>query len=99
MTTTTSEPRDLLAELQASLDKARADLAAAKRKETFERRQRATGLTEGQRVRTNCPRSERFHDREGVVIGRANLGEIGVALGKTGTTLSAYFLPSELIKL
>ena len=97
--TTTADPQTRLADLQASLEKARAELAAAKRKETFERRQRATGLTEGQRVRTNCPRSERFHGREGVVIGRANLGEIGVSLSKSGTTLSAYFLPSELIKL
>lgn len=92
-------PPDLLAELQEKIDKARAQLAAAKRQETTARKQRATGLTEGQRVRTNCPRSPRFHERDGVVIGKANLGEIGVSLSKSGTSLSAYFLPSELIKL
>lgn len=94
-----SDEPDLLAALQEQLNKTQLAIAAAKRKETMATRQRSTGLTEGARVRTNTPRSERFHNREGVVIGRANLGEIGVGFGKNGGALAAYFLPTELIKL
>lgn len=64
-------------------------------------RRASTGFRKGDRVRTNAPRSPRFHRRLGVVVDPCNLDEVGLTfrldadLG-VATGVAAWFLPGEL---
>ena len=52
-------------------------------------------LQAGDKVRTNCPRSPRFHQRKGTVVTGQYRGEVGVSFS-ADDNIDAYFLPSEL---
>lgn len=74
--------------------------ATADRLAAIATRSGPTGFRVGWKVRTNTPRSHRFHDRLGVVVTN-NLGEVGVAFPgdkaeKDPTQVDAWFLPREL---
>jgi hypothetical protein len=78
---------------KAAMDRKRAIRAA----ETPPTR-RDTGYRPGDRVHTNCPKSPRFHDRDGTVI-TSSLGEVGVSFTKQTDASEAWFLPSELTRV
>ena len=66
---------------------------------------KVTGFRVGDKVRTNTPRSPRFHQREGTVLAN-HLGEVGVTFvvaTPIRTTeldkVDAWFLPAELSKI
>ena len=74
-------------------------VATAERMATIAARTAPTGYRIGTWVRTNTPRSRRFHNRIGVVVTN-NLGEVGVGFGTDWAVklpdLEAWFLPTEL---
>ena len=84
---------ELPEDLESAIRKARAAQAAV----TKLQRSHATGFRIGDNVRTNTPRSPRFHDRSGVVV-TTNLGEVGVSFNANDAT-DAWFLPTELSKI
>src|SRR6478736_83795 len=98
------ETVDLLAHLQASLDRAKAELAAAQAAKPattghgpkIAATKAATaarfGFRKGDRVRINTPRSPQYHGRETVITGTNP--ECGEA-----QALGVWFAPSELTKL
>jgi hypothetical protein len=57
----------------------------------------ATGFRVGDQVRTNTPRSPRYHERTGRVVA-TNLGEVGVAFNARERA-DAWFLPAELTQV
>lgn len=69
---------------------------AEKRAATNARHRAATGFRVGDRVRTNTPRSGRYHNRIGTVIA-TNLGEVGLSF-TASDSITAWFLPRELTK-
>lgn len=75
---------------------------AQKAELTKKAQRRATGFRNGDQVRTNTPRSPRFHNRVGVVSA-TNLGEVGVSFSRVRPdgrpNSEAWFLPSELTKV
>lgn len=68
-----------------------------KRSATMQARSYATGFRVGDQVLTNTPRSPRFHNRTGKVVG-TNLGEVGVTF-TTRERADAWFLPAELTRV
>ncbi len=83
--------------------------AAATRKATMDRKRalratetpptrRDTGYRPGDRIHTNCPKSTRFHDRDGTVI-TSNLGEVGVSFTRQTDASEVWFLPAELTRV
>lgn len=70
------------------------DVAAAKRTSD-------TGYRPGDKVRTNCPKSPRYHNRVGTVTG-SHQGEVGISftvhqkMEDTYAVPAAWFLPNEL---
>jgi hypothetical protein len=59
---------------------------------------RDTGYRPGDQGHTNCPKSPRFHDRDGTVI-TSNLGEVGVSFTKQTEASEVWFLPAELTRV
>jgi len=76
--------------------------ATAARKATLATRNGPTGYRVGWWVRTNTPRSPRFHNRTGVVVTN-NLGEVGIGFGTDWSIrlpdADAWFLPTELERI
>ena len=68
--------------------------AAQKAALTKAAKRKATGFRVGDRVRTTCPRSPRFHNRVGTVA-TTNMGEVGVSF-TSGGGVDAWFIPAEL---
>lgn len=81
------------ADLETAIRKARAAQASV----TKLQRSHATEFRIGDQVRTNTPRSARFHNRTGTVV-TTNLGEVGVSFNANDGT-DAWFLPTEITKI
>lgn len=86
--------------LAESNESRRATTAA--RRAVIADRTKPTGYRIGTWVRTNCPKSPRFHNLAGVVVTN-NLGEVGLGFGTEWSiqlpSVDAWFLPTELTKI